>query len=796
MSVSSPNNVSLGAPGESDGATSTLKDAPLQEAISRILPREQPALFPRDICDRLSTGGLDLTIKKYKSPGSFKTMVHQTLATMLKQKTLRRHSAITPTKRRSHRYVGPGLSSFDKSRAENGNNTMTKEKQDRADNPDVDQVNSKSKNPPSYADTESCSPEQVSRRAAAPVIPASEHMAENPSIDGTQRLITGTTTSFHKHTLPPFRGTGFVSSTQVPGARTTVGGHEPGSENSQASKIWTQVTDVNKTERTQPQGSLVSPSPHRNPSSSSIAHSENTQVSKTAPENNGQVQSLTHRPESYNHQQVSVSSQQEVQDTQPRKSNLECSPIKQSSSTFRAGFGTPVTGTACDNLSKRVSRSGTDRDSLRTFSVPQSSSLSSNAGQSPNRYEAWQGRKSISETAPVLREKTLRSLPAGASYETHPADGHVTGFEPQGQVSQATQTAGTRVSRSLPTPIRVETTGISVKLNPMILSDIPLCSEQPTSFGSQNPPSFTAINPKKRSEVPSATSSTSPQTQEMELSGSSHGNAPRSILVQSSNAVTCKAGADKSPGLQAQADVMNHPRSDPQTPKCRPESGSMALQQGAVWGSRADMTQPLITLTETFKDSPKTVMSEQNRQNTSATNSIDMSDVNRFSKAPQTAALNPSKTLELTKAPESAKTTNSTVEIQAADRDRSAAELILVNEARKVRQRRQKCASDAQSFDKKRQNAQLLLDTLLAKMDLYMTELGELNTSLEKPRNQVTGLEKQIDALRQQSDKTREAVNKATLECQAHAESQKKADKEFASNNKELKRLLRELEIF
>jgi hypothetical protein len=347
-----------------------------------------------------------------------------------------------------------------------------------------------------------------------------------------------------------------------------------------------------------------------------------------------------------------------------------------------------------------------------------------------------------------------------------------------------------QLARSYLAQGRTHTTTTGSNQNQTSLSNVPSCSERITAPTSQGQPSFTAINPKRQSEVSNSTPSAGTPTAVVDAPGVKHDKASRPALVHSSNAESRRLNTSKSPRSQARTDVMKTSHSWVQTPPKQSDSSSIPVQQQDVEYSQAKGTQTIVASINQAKQRPGVPVIERNQQNSNSARLVGPSSTRLVHEAQKTV------TVDLASISDPSEKASDTTCVQTNFEDRRALELgNLVNQAIEKGQQRQKHADEARSFDLKRQEAELVLSQLTEEMNKHMVKLSGLYRNLERLHNQVAELDNKVKAVRQQADRTRDTAKRVTLECRAYTESIRKAEKEFANTNEELKQLIQVLGI-
>jgi hypothetical protein len=213
------------------------------------------------------------------------------------------------------------------------------------------------------------------------------------------------------------------------------------------------------------------------------------------------------------------------------------------------------------------------------------------------------------------------------------------------------------------------------------------------------------------------------------------------------------------------------------TPKLQSGSSSSSAQQRIVEDLQTEWKQSIDTLIEKVTPSPGVTAREQDRQNSDSGNLVGQA---------QHAA-----SVGLTGMSEAPEGTPDSTRTQAICEDHSVLELGKM--IREVGKKRQKWVDDAKSFDQKLRNDEQVLDKLLERMNANMKELCRLHAEMETLHSPVESLESKVVALRRQADQTRDKATTVTLQCQAHVESKREAETEFAKADRRLERLVQAL---
>jgi hypothetical protein len=754
--------------------TSMLNEDPLQNAIIRTLPWKQPGLFTKEICDQLSA-----EYQEYRSSGSFKTMIHHNLTMMVDQRKLERQSATTQMKGRSHRYIRVRQQGFDKSQSTEGGEAKIS---------DVDVADSYSKVSTTFPDAESHTHRQVTSHAAAPAIPAPAQAARSPHTIS----VAGVAASPNKQTLPRRTELDSEPPPRIPEARTIANDHQSTRVTPNALKD--QIRDIipERGEHTQSRTSKPGPSSPQGLSSPlsspPSAEAQGMWLLTDTPEHSSGIQGLASRADSYGHQTVPAPSPQGTQKIQAGGSDAKHElPTKSPLPLHSGPLDAATTPASSNDTSTELTRSCVDQGSLTKTSVPRPTPLSVNEGES-GQGRASHGLSSISNNLSGIRKTNTTSLPLGSSSGNVSMQGQIANFVPK---SQTEAVAHQQIGRGYSAQDRTHATTAGGKQNPTPLLDASACSKGFTFPPSQGQPSFTAINPKRQSEVPMSTLSAGTRTAVIGASGVTSDKVSRSAPpAHSSNAEVERLNTSKSPHPQVRPDVLETSHSSVQTPKQQSGSGSIPVQQRAVECPGAMGSQSMLTSAQQAMQSPGVAVSGKNQQDSNSARLVGPKSARSIVQAQQTV------TVDLTNISDTPEGTSGTTRLQASHGDQSALELgKLVNKVREVRRRRQRYADEARSFDLKLRNAELTLDELLEGMKTHMKELSGLHEDLEKLRNQVAGRENKVDAIRQQADRTRDTANRVTLECRALTESKGKAEKAFANTDKELDRLVQALDI-
>jgi hypothetical protein len=748
--------------------TSTPNEDPLQNAIIRTLPCVQPGLFTKEICDQLSA-----EYQEYRSSGSFKTMIHHNLTVMVDQKKLERQSATTQMKGRSHRYIRVRQQGFDKSQSTEGGEAKIS---------DVDVADSYSKVSTTFPDAGSHTYREVPSRAAVPAIPAPAQRARSPHTLSVARAVE----SPNKQTHPCPTKIDSEPSPSVLEAQTTANGHQSTHVTSKASD--TQIRDIalERGEHTQPQTSKPAPSLPQRLSSPPSAEAQGMQLLRDIPEHNSGRQGLSSRADADDHQTVPTPSPQGTQKIQVDRSDAKREPPAKSPLPLHSGpLDVATTSASSNDTSTELPRSCVDQESLTKTSVLRPSPPSTNEGESGQR-RASHGRSSISDNLSGIHEQNTTSLLPGTPSGNVSMQGQMANFVSYVPKSQTGAVAHQQIGRGYSAQGWTHATTTGGKQNPTPLLDASACSEGITFPHSQGQPSFTAINPKRRSEVPMSTLSAGTWTAVISASGVTHNKASRPAHAYSSNAEAKRSDTSKRPNPQVRPEVLGTPHSSVQTPKQQSGSGSVQVQQRAVECPEAKGSQLMLTSEQQAKQSPGVAVSEKNQQNSNSARLIGPNSAMSIIQAQQMATMDPTNIFDALEEP------SDTTRRRAGNEDHSALELLkLANEVREVGRRRY--ADEAKSFDLKLENAESILDKLLEEMKAHMEKFNSLHGNLELLHNQVAEQEDQVEAIRRQADQTRDTANMVTLECRALTESKRKAEKVFANTEKELDRLVQAL---
>jgi len=764
--------ISEGSDDQSTIPTSSLNEESLHNAITRILPQVQPGLFPTEICDHLSAEHQDLIWEKYRNPDSFKTMIHHTLTAMLKQKKVGRQNAVTERGGRSHQYIGLGQLHLVRTNLTKGSDTKS---------PTLGVADSHLKVLTRTPDVEQHTHREIPSHGATSALPAAMKDSRKPH---TGISIARAATSHDSETLSrPTKGNPEPVS-KILHTQATNGDQPTTNVTSKTSETGVQSYHLEKGEHTQARVSEPWPSLPEPPSSPPSAMTRDVRSLTDPPGGSDVRPSLAICTDSFDHQTLSDPNPQDVQKSRAHKADAQPEPLaKPPTPQFSRTTNTATTSTSSDDPPAEAPSLCVNQRSATEASAARRPLLPGNEGQLSGRGKASRERSSTSDKLSDGRGKTTISIPPGCSSGDVTLQGRTADPTSYARNPQAGSVALTQMSREYSAQGRTQTTATGGVQDPLSL-------QQTTILESQGQPSFTAINSKRQPEVPRSTLSAGTDTAVITASALMHDKASRPVTADAVNAEARKSPTREGFQPKLRQDVLKTSHSDIQTPKQQLCSSSVPLQQRAFQGSQPKVTQSTMTSVDPERQSQSLPILRQKEQNSSITPVGNRNSARSNGQPQQTV------TVDLTDTARAPERASNTRPMQASQGDLTALELgNLVWKARHVGQRRQRYADEVRSFDKKRQNAESTLDGLLEKMNVYMEKLSDHHGDLERLRNQIVEQEDKVESLRAQADRTRATAEKVTLECRARVESKRKAEEQFANDDKELKRLVQALGI-
>jgi hypothetical protein len=751
--------------------TYTLNDDPLHDEIARILPSVQPGLFPKEICDQLNV--------KYRSFDSFKTMVHQTLTLMLKQKKLERQSATTQKGGRSHQYIRAGRRGSCRSQS-----TMNGE----TESSDVDVAHS-------YSKTSTTSSEAVLHKyttvITARAVPATPVLAHMERSSHNAMSVAPAAARAREQTLLRPTVIDSVSIPEIPETQKVTYDHGPTQMAPEASETQAQDSVAGGGQRMQPLTSDTITISSQEVSTPRPAEGQVVQPLTDTQEHSSGRQDLTSRANSCGNQTVSTPGLHGIGIIQAQSSKVECEPPAESSSPLPSSSTNAATAPVASNSpSTPLPQSRPDQAPLTEALVGRGSSLSRKEGQLSSQGGNRDDRSSVSDSVSGICEKTTTSHPSGSCSESFSVQDLTANLVSCVQTPPPAAVADKQVEQGSSAQSQKHATTTDGNRDTILLSDASMWSKRATSPKSQCRPSFTAINPNQQPKVSRRMPSASTQTPLISTSKAMHDIVSRSAPVQSHNTKAHGTTTSKSFRPQARPNMVGTPHPGVKTPKQQSDSSSIAIQQRAVEYPQTKRAQTTIAPDQGCKKRSDIAVSEQNQQDLISSEWVAPGNTRSVDEARKTV------TVDLTGISDKPGEIPVSTSMQTNHGNRSALELgNLVKLAWEKGKQRQIYADLARSFDTKRQQAELRLDQLIKEMNDHMENLSGLHRDLEKLHEQVERHEKNVQTIRQQADRTRDTANRVTLECRSNAESKRRAEHEFANIDKELKELAQELDI-
>jgi hypothetical protein len=741
-------------------ATSTVTQDPLHEAIASILPGVQPGLFPKEICDRLFVKHKGLISKRCKNFASLKSMIHRILSAMLGQKKLERRSAKTRKGYLGHQYIRTGPCGLHKPRSSEGSS--------RTVSSEVEFVDSYSMASTSCLEKPSHAQRQREKDTAAQARIAITPMAEKPY---TEKSIARAAAKSSEQTLLSSPEIDSESLT-TPEARTIARDHRSIYVALEPSKTRTRGNMVNRGEHTQFRETHTARNLYQRLSSPYSAPGQEIQMSTNIPEHSSQTQGSASRGTSPSHRKVSAPNPQEILEMETHTSDVEYEPSERSllplHSHFRDVAATPASS---NDLSTEAPRCPVDREQMTTMPASLPSTSAGKAYQCSDQEAVTQERSSTFDISPAVCDSTIVSPPSGRPSETDSVCSGTIHTAPYVYESQTATVAHEPIGRGYPTQGQMHTIGTAGKQNPILLP------KRNMSSRSQGQLSLNTIRPKWRPDTFSTTPNAGTQAPVTNASGILYDTLSGPVPVQPSDTKFQGSDTSRDPRPRLTPDMRRTLHPSARTPKLQSGSSSSSAQQRIVEDLQTEWKQSIDTLIQKVTPSPGVTAREQDRQNSDSGNLVGQA---------QHAA-----SVGLTGMSEAPEGTPNSTRTQAICEDHSVLELGKM--IREVGKKRQKWVDDAKSFDQKLRNDEQVLDKLLERMNANMKELCRLHAEMETLHSPVESLESKVVALRRQADQTRDTATTVTLQCQAHVESKREAEMEFAKADRRLERLVQAL---
>jgi hypothetical protein len=350
-----------------------------------------------------------------------------------------------------------------------------------------------------------------------------------------------------------------------------------------------------------------------------------------------------------------------------------------------------------------------------------------------------------------------------------------------------------QMSRGSPSQSRKQATTTADIQNSPSLAGSSACSGRSAIAEHQSEPSFTAINPRKQSEVHGSTLSAGMQTTGLNSSVLLREKALESVPTRDSKAEVHGPNALEKLQHQPRPNVLGNSNSKMPMSRQQSHSSSFPLSQHASQGSSAKGTHSKMAAQQA-KRSQDLAISVRDQQSPHNALLGGRSSANPSGQVQQTV------TVDLTNISQADERASKTTHMQANHRDRGALDLgNLVDSAREAADMRRKYGVEAKFFNTKRQNAESSLDELHKSMDANMKILSKRHEKIEELRKQFAEQESKVESemknIREQADRTRDMADKVILEWRNYEELEKKAEREFANADREWKRRVQALGI-
>jgi hypothetical protein len=745
--------------------TSSLNEDSLHNAIIRILPRVQPGLFPTEICDRLSEKHPDIW-EKYRSPSSFKTMIHHTLTAMLKEKKVDRQNAMTENFGRSHQYVTLVQSEPVKSHITKGAGVP---------NSNVDVADSYSK--ASTVSAITAPQRQVQREGSEQASPKNVQTTTN-TYTSVPSAPTATGRDGKTHSRP-------LEKSSEPASKTQMTPQESATE--QKSRL-VRGSNKEREECTQPRALESASSSVRMPSSQPPIGNQSMRPLTRTPGHNSERPGQVLPTNSDDHFTLSAQDPQEVQKTEVLAAGEQ--------HALPAKSPLPLISCNRDPAPKPTSSKNSSTGPLSESRVIQRAEM-----------EAPVSRNPLSHRGKLPAERTSISDDINSSGETEKTA--LSPKAPSGDVPLQSQTANAvlyaqnpptteahlQTNRSSSAQSRTKGTVKADTQDPPSLTGSSARSGGLSIPGSQSRPSFTAINPVKQPEAGRSTLSTSTQTTAITASAPLRERTSKSI----------PGGKSYAEGNGQNALERSQPLSRPDVPGISNSSIGLPAQQ-----SRPGLYPPP---QQTGQDSPTKVTQSDMAPVKQAKQSQGLRSPGQIQQNPlrqplggcsgpsSTGQAQQTVTVDLTKISQADERASRPTHMHASHQNRGTLELgTLAEKARVVAQKRRECGDKAKLFETRRQKAESRLDELLKRMDDSMKHLSDIHKNFEEVRKKFAEQEAEVTSkvkiIREQADRTRATADQVTSECRQYDESKERAERDFANADKEWRGLVQALGIF
>ena len=676
--------------------TPSLDEDSLHKAIIRILPREQPGLFPTQICDQLSENHPDIW-EKYRKLRSFKTTIHHTLTAMLKEKKVDRQNAMTENFGRSHQYVTLVQPEPVKSHLAKGAGTR---------NSHVDEADSFSK--ASTASPITAPQRQVQRKGSEQASPKNvqtttdSHTAVPPATTRTSR-------DEETRSRPMEKSSEAGSKTQMtPQASAT--DQQSRLVISKVPETEARVSNEERVNCTQPRALESASNSDRMPSSRPSNNTQSVRPWMTTPGHNSEKPSQVLPVSSDDHFMPSSQSTQGMRKTEVLTAGEQHTlPVKSPLpliSCNRDPAPKPASGKKLSTeplsesrVAQKVEMEGpTSRKTLlhRGKSPDERTSISDNIDSSGEKEKTSLSPNAPSEDVPLQSQRANAIL-----YAQNPptTEAHL---QMSRSSSAQSRTKGTvnfdTQDQSSPTGSSARSRGLSIP-------------------GSQSRPSFTAINPVKLPETGSSTLRTSTQTTAI--------NASAPLRERTSKSFPGGNSYDEGNGQIAPE--RSQPLTRPEVPGISNSSIGLPAQQ-----SRPGFYPPP---QQTGQNSPTKVTKSdmapvKQAKQSQCLRSPDKIQQNPLRQPPggrsgprSTGQAQQTVTVDLTKMSQADERACRPTQMHASHHDRGTHELgVLTEETREAAQKRRECGDKAKLFETRQQKAELRLRLTVAQKDGRLNE--------------------------------------------------------------------------